>query len=87
MLVMNESKKHAELLTMRLIQIICISIVFVSCGNQNSTQKKEQQTAIENEEINTENDTENTEITIIGTYEYGKFKLISESQKCQIIRY
>jgi len=55
---------------MRLIQILCISMFFVSCGNQNSTQKKEHQTAIENEEINTNKNTENTEITIVGTYEY-----------------
>lgn len=55
---------------MRLIQILCISIVFVSCGNQNSMKNKEQQTAIENEETNTKNDTENTKITIVGTYEY-----------------
>ena len=55
---------------MRTILILCISIVFASCGNKNSTQNKEQQTTIENEELNTKNDSENSEKIIAGTYEY-----------------
>lgn len=55
---------------MRIILILWISIFIVSCGNQNSTQNKVQEKAVENEELDTKNKPEDTERIIAGTYEY-----------------
>ena len=50
---------------MRTILIFCALIIFVSCGNRNSTIKNEQKTNTENENSDIKN-----EVEIIGTYEY-----------------